>query len=79
MAQLGNLARPVVAGPARLDTDQTGIELLEKPSQLHTAQRLLHDNFAGAVNRMDLENGLGQIKANCSNLHRGWLLWLVAA
>jgi hypothetical protein len=79
VAKLGNLARPVVAGPARLDADQAGIELLEKPSHLHTAQRLLHNNFAGAVNRMDLKNVLGQIKANCSNLHSGWLLWLVVA
>jgi hypothetical protein len=68
-----------VAGPARLDADQTGIKLLEKPSHLHTAQRLLHDNFAGAVNPMDLENVLGKIKANRSNLHSGWLLWLVVA
>jgi len=36
VAKLGNLARPVVAGPARLDADQAGIELLEKPSHLHT-------------------------------------------
>jgi hypothetical protein len=28
---------------------------------------------------MDLKNGLGQIKADCCNLHRGWLLWLVVA
>jgi hypothetical protein len=68
-----------VAGSACLNADQAGIKLLEKPSQLHTAQRLLHNNFAGAVNRMDLKNVLSQIKADCSNLHRGWLLWLVVA
>ena len=53
--------------------------LLEKPSHLGTAQRLLQNNFAGAVDAMDLENVLGQIKADCGNLHRGWILWLVVA
>jgi hypothetical protein len=49
----------VVAGPARLDANQTGIDPIEKPSHLRTAQRLLHNNFTGAINGMHLENVLG--------------------
>ena len=79
VAKLDNLARPIVACPARLDANQTRLDPLEKPSHLRTTQRLLHNNIAGAVNGMDLKNVLGQIKADCGNLHCGWLLWLVVA
>ena len=68
-----------MTGPARLDADQTGIEPLEKSSHLHAAQRLLHNNFVAAANPVDLKNVLGQVKADCSNLHRGWLPWRVVA
>ena len=79
VTQLGDLARPVVARAARLDPDQAGIKLLEEPSHLRTAQRLADNDFAGAVDGVDLEDVLGQVKADCGNLHRGWLPWLVVA
>ena len=79
MTTLADLARPVVACAAGFDTDQTGFELLEKPVHLRTAQSLADNDFSDAIDGMDLEYALGQIKTDCANFHGGWLPWLVVA
>jgi hypothetical protein len=69
----------MVARSARLNADQTRIESFKKPQHLRTAQRLAHNNFAGAGDGVNLKNVLGQIKADRGNFHDGWLPLLVVA
>ena len=79
MTKLADLARPIVARPARLNTNQTRIESFKKPDHLRAPQHLAHNNFTNAVDGVDLINGLGQIKADRGNFHGGWLPSLVVA
>ena len=41
---------------------------------LHPLHRFADDNLAGRVNSVDLKNVLGQIEADCANIHGRWLL-----
>ena len=68
-----------MAGPARLDTDQTRIQLLEQPSHRRSAQCFADNDFAATIDAMDLDYVLGQIKTDRANFHVGWLPWLVVA
>jgi hypothetical protein len=69
----------MVARPTCLNADQTRVEPFKKPKHLRAAKCLAHNNFAGAVDGVDLKNVLGQIKADRGNFHRGWLPSLVVA
>ncbi len=71
MPQRLELARPEVAGAARLDADQTRLQLAEERHHLAPAQRSADDDLAGAVDAMDLENVLGQIEADGADVHNG--------
>ena len=77
MTQSGKFARLVMARAARLHADQTGLKLTEKRQHLPTPQRPADDDLSTVVNRVNLENVLGQIEANNANIHGGWLLLLV--
>ena len=77
MTQRLELARPEVARAARLDTDETGLQLGEERHHLAPAQRSPDDDLAGAVDAVDLKNVLGQIEADGADIHNGWLLLLV--
>src|ERR1700704_6042829 len=79
VTKLADLARPIVARPARLNTHQTWIEPFKKPQHLRPAHRFAHNNFSHAVDGMDLINVLGQIEADSGNFHGGWLPSLVVA
>jgi hypothetical protein len=47
---------------------------LRKERQNPRSPQSLTDNWlSGAVNCMNLENALGQIEADCDNLHLEWL------
>jgi hypothetical protein len=68
-----------MARAARLNADQTRLQLAEERHHLTPAQRPADNHPAGAVDTVDLENVLGQIEAYGANLHSGWLLLLVVA
>jgi hypothetical protein len=65
------LTRPEVACAARLDTDQTGLQLAEERHHLAPAQRSADDHLAAAVDAVDLKNVLGQIEADGADVHNG--------
>ncbi len=69
--QSRDLTRPEVARAARLDADQTGLQLGEERHHLAPAQRSADDDLAGVVDAVDLENVLGQIDADGGYLHGG--------
>ena len=50
------------------------MQLLEEGQHLRPSQRLADHNLTGRVDPMNLKNVLGQIEADCANLHNGWLL-----
>src|SRR5277367_3092167 len=59
---------------ARLDPDQARRQLGKEWQHLRPSQRLADNDLTGRVNAVNLKNALGQIQANGSNLHDGWLL-----
>ena len=79
MAQGFELPRPVMAGRARLHADQPGGKLAEERHHLAAAQPLADHHLPRCINAVDLENVLGQVKANRDNFTYGRLLFLVVA
>ena len=77
MAKLCDLTCPIVARSARFNANQTRSQVFKKSQNLCSAQRLTHNNFTLAVRSVHLKNTLGQIKADRSNFHHGWLPSLV--
>jgi len=73
MAELDQLARPVMRRAARLDADQARRQFGKKWQHLRPPKRLANCNLAGRINAVDLKNALGQIEADRDNLHGGWL------
>ena len=73
MAQLDQLARPVMRRAARLDADQAGRQLGEERQHLRSSQRLANNDLASRIDAVNLKNALGQIEADRGNLHGGWL------
>lgn len=79
MPEFGQLACPMVGGAARFDADQARRQLCKERQNLLTTQCLADDNDARRINCMNLENALGQIKADGGNLHVGGSYLLVIA
>ena len=73
MAELDQLARPVMRRAARLDADQARRQLGEERQHLRPSQRLANHDLAGRINAVNLKNALGQVEADRGNLHGGWL------
>ena len=71
VAELGQLARPVMRRAARLHADKARRELGEEGEDLGPAQRPAHDHLALIVDAVDLEHVLRQIEADGAN-HVSW-------
>lgn len=76
VAELRQLASPIMRGTTRLHADETRPQLCKKRQHLASTQRLAHDDLIRCVDRVNLKDVLGQIKADSGNLHGGWLLGL---
>lgn len=70
------LPHPVLAGPTCLHPAKTRRQVLEESQKLRAPDRPIREDLSGLGNPMDLENVLGQICANCCNLH--WVAFLAA-
>jgi hypothetical protein len=66
---LHKLTRPVMAGTTGLHANKTGRELLKERKQLRPPQSLIEGDFAILTYAVDLKDVLGQIEADCCNLH----------
>ncbi len=65
MAELDQLARPVMRRAARLDADQAKRRQLGETSQhLRPPKRLANNKPPGRINAMSLKNAVGQIEAH---------------
>src|SRR6202011_3767944 len=86
------LSRPVVSTRARLHPDYTWRLLREERQQIGATQTTPEHGMAGGIDTVHLENGLGEIKANCNDGHGSgspwsapavqvglWLQWLASA
>lgn len=76
MAQLTQLARPMMRRTASLHTNDTTRQSLEKLQQLCSLDCLVENYAAVLGNPVNLKDVLGQIKANCFNSH--WAAPLLA-
>src|ERR1035437_5546644 len=47
--------------------------LAKEWQHLRTSKRLADNDPTGRINAVNLKNALGQIEADCGNLHDGWL------
>lgn len=74
MAELRQLAPPVMRGRAGFHADQAGRELSEEGQDLSPAQRPTHEDLALRIDAVDSEDVLRQIKADGANLWHGRLL-----
>jgi hypothetical protein len=57
-----------------LHADQACWQLLEEGDHLAAPQLLAHNDFAGLVNAVDLENALRDIQSDYANILHGRLL-----
>ena len=73
MAELANLARPVVRRCARFHPDQTRRQLGKERPNLLPTHRATQRHHPCPINSMDLKHCLGQIQPNRCNLFHGWL------
>jgi hypothetical protein len=73
MAELYQLARPVMRRAACFDTNQARRQFGEKRQHLRSSKQLANYHLAGCVNTVDLKNALGQVETDRGNLHGGWL------
>jgi hypothetical protein len=73
MTELDQLARPVMRRAARLDTDQTRRQPGEEWQHPRSTKRLTDNDLAARINAVNMKNVLGQVQADRSNLHDGWL------
>jgi|SRR5580692_6384497 hypothetical protein len=74
MAEFDQLTCPMMRRAARLDPDKARRQLGKERQHLRPSQRLADNDLTGRINAVNLKNALGQIQANGSNLHDGWLL-----
>src|SRR3954463_1956790 len=76
MAELGDLAPPVVGAATRLHGYRAGRQRGEERQKLAAAQLLAKDHRARAVSPMELKDVLGEIEADGANLvHERLLEW----
>jgi len=73
MAELDQFARPVMRRAARLHANQARRQLGKEWQHLRSSKRLADNDLTGRINAVNLKNALGQIEADCGNLHDGWL------
>jgi hypothetical protein len=57
---------------ARLHDDRTSLLLLEKRDQFAPSKLAPDCHLSGLIHGVNLENGLGGIKTDHGNAHRGW-------
>ena len=58
---------------ASLHSHQARGQLGKKWQHLRPPKRLANNDLTGCINAVDLKNALGQVEADCGNLHNGWL------
>src|SRR5829696_7682963 len=74
MAELGDLAPPVVGARTRLQGHRAGRERGQEREELAAAQRLAKDHRARAVSPMELKDVLGEIQSDGAHRVHGRLL-----
>jgi hypothetical protein len=73
MAELADLAPPIMRRRARLDPDQARRQLGEERQDPRTAQPATERHRPNFINSMHLKDCLGQIQPDRCNLFHGWL------
>src|SRR4051812_42495784 len=74
MAELGDLAPPVVGARTRLQGHRAGRQRGQEREELAAAQLLAKDHRARAVSPMELKDVFGEIESDGANLVHGRLL-----
>ena len=69
VAELPELARPLVRRGARLHANQARRQLAEKLEHLAASELLLEHRLLGSIDAMHLEDVLGEINSDRANLH----------
>ena len=69
MAELLELARPVVSRRTRFHADQTGREFGEEGQHLRSSQWLIEGHLVVGANAVHLEDVFGKINTDRDNLH----------
>ena len=69
MTQLEQFPRPVVAGAAGLDPDQARIKAFKEPQHLRASKGPIERDLTAIRDAVNLKNVLGQIQADCCNVH----------
>ena len=69
VAELGQLACPVVRRRTRLHANEARRQPRKKLQHLTAAKLLPDDDLLGRINAVDLEHVLGDIQTDCGNLH----------
>src|SRR6266436_6345028 len=73
VAQLGDLARPIMRRRTRLHPDQTGRQLGKERQNLPATHRTTEGHHARSINPVHLKHCFGQIQPDRCNLFHGWL------
>ncbi|SHH82039.1 hypothetical protein SAMN05443551_3235 [Marivita hallyeonensis] len=76
MPECAQLARPLVARTASFHSYQTSWKVFKESQKLRPPYRAIENNIATFSDAMDLKDVLGEIYANCCNLH--WVAPLIA-
>jgi hypothetical protein len=71
VAQLDELARPVMRAATGLHPDQAGRQVGEELQHLAAFELLAQHRFPALAHPVDLEHALCQIDTHCRNLHDG--------
>ena len=71
MPQPGDLTGPMVTGPARFNANQAWFQAFKEGQDLGPSLSSIEGNFTVLVDAVDLKNVLGQIQADCCNMHLG--------
>jgi hypothetical protein len=69
MAKFRQFARPMMRASARFHTTQPSFIVGEKRQQLRLSERAIKGDLVGWSDPVNLRSLLGQIKADCENLH----------
>ena len=77
MTQLEQFPRPVVAGAAGLDPDQARIKAFKEPQHLRASKGPIERDLTAIRDAVNLKNVLGQIQADCCNVH--WVAPLLSS
>jgi hypothetical protein len=78
VAKRRQFARPMVGRTAGFHSDAATRQFREERQQFRPDDTLADNDRTGGIDTVDLEDVLGQIKANGSNLRHGRLLLCVA-